>query len=523
MLTNCQVLTVRAEFRESKKYNYPGKSVAGLYSRAKTLVKRKEYAKSLELYNAVALKYTDALNPDDKLKCAKAFCHSGDIYYENREYSSAMSQYLGGLRIAEWNAFNLVSGQIYTGIGNLYSSHGDFEMGIRYYKQALTLAAKEHNKHVENKILNNLIGASCFAGKATKGRKYLGMLLKNKENNSEYTFNARMCCGIVALGLKDTLQAISCYSQALAYAKAHKLGDAHTTSANSCLAQIFVDMGKPDAAIPYLRENEKIANLTGQDDLLAETMRSLSFVYEMKGNRDKASAYKSKYVDMFDSLYNNKEFNTLKNTMFLYEANKSENAIRSLKKEKQDRDEMIAMQRRWIITLVLAFFVFIVMLAVVYRQKKQLFTAYRELYSRNQQYLNDRHDSEAERRQTKDQRLTKDQRTEILDKVEKVMLDAGEICDSNFNIDRLALLVGSNSRYVSEAINEEYGKNFRTYLNEYRIKEAMRRLSDTAHYGSFTIKAISESVGYKSQANFISVFTKVTGMKPSIYQKISKE
>ena len=184
---------------------------------------------------------------------------------------------------------------------------------------------------------------------------------------------------------------------------------------------------------------------------------------------------------------------------------------------------MIAMQRRWIITLVLAFFVFIVMLAVVYRQKKQLFTAYRELYSRNQQYLNDRHDSEAERRQTKDQRLTKDQRTEILDKVEKVMLDAGEICDSNFNIDRLALLVGSNSRYVSEAINEEYGKNFRTYLNEYRIKEAMRRLADTAHYGSFTIKAISESVGYKSQANFISVFTKVTGMKPSIYQKISKE
>ena len=517
MLANCHVLAVGAESRESTAYSFPGKSAAGPYSRVKTLEKQKEYAKSLAFYNAVALKYTDAMNRDDKLKCAKAFCHSGDIYYENREYSSAMSQYLGGLRIAELNAFNLVSGQIYTGIGNLYSSHGDFEMGIRYYKQALDLAAKECNRNVENKILNNLIGASCFAGKAAEGRKYLGMLLKNKENNSEYAFNARMCCGIVALELKDTVQAISCYSQALAYAKAHKLGDAHTTSANSCLAQIFVDMGKPDAAIPHLRENEQIANATGQGDLLAETMRNLSFVYELKGNRDKASSYKTKYVDMFDSLYNNKEFNTLKNTMFLYEASKSENAIRSLKKEKQDRDEMIAMQRKWIVTLVLAFLVFIVMLVVVYRQKRQLFTAYRELYSRNQQYLTGRQDAEAERR------LTKDQRTEILDKVERVMLDAGEICDSNFNIDRLALLVGSNSRYVSEAINEEYGKNFRTYLNEYRIKEAMRRLADTEHYGSFTIKAISESVGYKSQANFISVFTKVTGMKPSIYQKISKE
>ncbi len=51
----------------------------------------------------------------------------------------------------------------------------------------------------------------------------------------------------------------------------------------------------------------------------------------------------------------------------------------------------------------------------------------------------------------------------------------------------------------------------------------MRRLSDIEHYGGYTIKAISESVGYKSQANFISVFTKIAGMKPSIYQNISKE
>ena len=51
----------------------------------------------------------------------------------------------------------------------------------------------------------------------------------------------------------------------------------------------------------------------------------------------------------------------------------------------------------------------------------------------------------------------------------------------------------------------------------------MRRLADVEHYGGYTIKSISESVGYKSQANFISVFTKVTGMKPSIYQKLSKE
>lgn len=51
----------------------------------------------------------------------------------------------------------------------------------------------------------------------------------------------------------------------------------------------------------------------------------------------------------------------------------------------------------------------------------------------------------------------------------------------------------------------------------------MRRLMDDDTYGKLTIKAISESVGYKSQANFITVFTRITGIKPSMYQKLSRE
>jgi len=96
-------------------------------------------------------------------------------------------------------------------------------------------------------------------------------------------------------------------------------------------------------------------------------------------------------------------------------------------------------------------------------------------------------------------------------------------CGIDFSLDRLAGMIGSNSRYVSEAINDGYGKNFRTFLNEYRVREAMRRLSDSERYGNYTIKAVAESVGFKSQAHFIAVFTKLTGMKPSVYQKISRE
>lgn len=71
-------------------------------------------------------------------------------------------------------------------------------------------------------------------------------------------------------------------------------------------------------------------------------------------------------------------------------------------------------------------------------------------------------------------------------------------------------------------INETYGKNFKTYLNEFRIREACRRLTDTEHYGNMTIQAIYQELGYKTAASFINAFRKVNGVTPSQYQKLSQ-
>lgn len=68
-------------------------------------------------------------------------------------------------------------------------------------------------------------------------------------------------------------------------------------------------------------------------------------------------------------------------------------------------------------------------------------------------------------------------------------------------------------------INDTYGKNFKTLLNECRIKEACRRLLDTEHYGNMTIQAIYEEVGYSNNVSFIRAFKRVNGMTPSEYQR----
>ena len=119
--------------------------------------------------------------------------------------------------------------------------------------------------------------------------------------------------------------------------------------------------------------------------------------------------------------------------------------------------------------------------------------------------------------------LSEEQVTRLLEKVNSVLEDVSVISRDDFSLAMLAKMVGSNTKYVSMVINDTYGKNFKTYLNEFRIREACRRLSDTQHYGNMTIQAIYEELGYKTASSFVKAFRKINGMTPSQYQKLKSQ
>lgn len=115
--------------------------------------------------------------------------------------------------------------------------------------------------------------------------------------------------------------------------------------------------------------------------------------------------------------------------------------------------------------------------------------------------------------------LDEDEKVVITERIFKLFEDSEEYLSTDFNLNKLADLVGSNYKNVSQVINENFKKNFNTLLNEYRIKEACRRMGDLARYGNYTVEAIGESVGFGSRSTFISTFKKITGLTPSEYQR----
>ena len=101
------------------------------------------------------------------------------------------------------------------------------------------------------------------------------------------------------------------------------------------------------------------------------------------------------------------------------------------------------------------------------------------------------------------------------------MEESEEIYNQGFSLSALASMLNLPARVISKAINVCHGSNFHQLLNEYRIREAIKRLHDPSS-ANLTIESIAESVGFKSRTSFATLFKKSTGLTPSEYLRMAQ-
>lgn len=508
-------------------------------------------------YVILAGKYNRNMNESDKYLCALACRSVADIYYQKENYSQAFEFYMKAMRICEENGFGKLAAEAYKNMGNVYAALNDNMQAIQCYESGLDYARRYKDTLCEMKILMNLPGICSYDNRTEEAKVYYAQMMKFMGKNQFVEYFSYLNKALILTNEKKYREAIGCYEQAAAYAEREGFAPQYTGSVYGELAKLYRKMGQNDSALHYFHICADYSEENKLMYMLVESQQALAELYGKAGDSRQAMYYKNRYLTVNDSLFNANEFNKLRNSQFVYEMDKSYRKIASLTKESEDKELRIKTQRRVLIGVSAGLFVFIVMLLIVYIQKRKLHRAYKDLYSRNAEILlseqnnrnlridyanklaeerekyallkqkvdaapSEEEEVEKETKQHSTDKLTDEQKEKILLAVNEVMENTEEFYDCDFSLERLAELVDSNSRYVSLVINESCNKNFRAFVNEYRIKEAQIRLMNTAEYGNYTIKAIAESVGYKSHTSFISIFKKVTGITPSIYQKIAK-
>ena len=109
----------------------------------------------------------------------------------------------------------------------------------------------------------------------------------------------------------------------------------------------------------------------------------------------------------------------------------------------------------------------------------------------------------------------------VFDDIEHFMQLKKPYLNADLNLKLLSQLIEVSERQISNAINKNTGSNFYTFINQYRVKEAILMLK-SEDYAKFSIAGIGESAGFNSKSSFYNNIRKVTNVSPSRYlQKIS--
>ncbi len=455
----------------------------------------------------------------------------GNSLYLNGYYAKAFEAYIMAMEMAEdgGNAINQTS--CYYNIGNIYVIFKDYERAAHYYEKVLAQPASKRNKSTRSLAARYLVMCYAKTGEKEKAEQMLKraerMPLSDRNINEYYTL---YCTALVEEMNGNHNMALSMHKKAYDKTRACGLKIGMGAYPLNEQGRIFAAAGRINEAISVQRMAMNVAKKEKAYDQLDDACMALDSLFRMNKQPDSATVYLNMHRELSAEMLNTADFYAARNKLINYEDGVKSKRINLLE---QKMNVMLAVTV--MVMLVLAIIVF-------YNQK--LRKAYRMLTMKNQQLIaeqdenrklmtekaeactiphNANHDYHASENtkiaEGKNAEGKKDNAEDKLTKrIIEIMNDTDVICNSSFNLQTLARMAGSNTKYVSAAISNTNQGSFKSMLNEYRTREACRRLTDKK-YQAYTIQAVAETVGYVSVNNFIVQFKKYTGMTPSIYRK----
>ncbi|MBR5171484.1 MAG: helix-turn-helix transcriptional regulator [Muribaculaceae bacterium] len=287
---------------------------------------------------------------------------------------------------------------------------------------------------------------------------------------------------------------------------------------------VLVKSGKRAEALNLMMQQEQSFREQGMTFELLEALWLIKQHYQADGNKAMADKYALQYYITKDEFINKSHAGKIDQAKLNLELEQTRERISDMRHHYQMQTVML-----WsTIIIALLALALLGILWVNYRRTKR---TNRLLYEKNIALLNEGKELRltakptpvAEHANAPDQDRPSQADRDLMDKITAVLESSPEVYGEDFSRQRLAELVDSNVKYVSRAINACKQCNFYMLLNEYRIKEACRRLMDTEGYGSYSLEGIANSVGYKSRSNFAAVFKNIVGLTPSAFQKLCRK
>lgn len=347
-----------------------------------------------------------------------------------------------------------------------------------------------------------------------------------KQNEYYNQGNVYAIYGMIEFAKGNRHQAIEYYKEGLA------LNDKNQTSYKVLLlneyAIALAEEGKNQQAIDLLFQALSLTKTENCEIYRNKVINTLSVCYENMGKYVEALSWQRKLQQETDSIFNTDKEKVLSELRIKYDTEHQANEIRKnklvlLQKEKKEQ----ALIGILIIVLLVIF-------ALWYRYKRQnqLYTnivrQYQESIRKEQQLKDVISSLRKQQGETASalppsasekyaaSSLTSEKKMSLFQRLERLMQEEEVYKENLLTKERVADLLGTNRTYLSQVINEQTQQNFTQYINNYRINEAIRLLSDPKN--DIPLKAVAAEVGFSSMSTFYKIFQNTVGIPPKQYR-----
>lgn len=494
---------------------------------------------ALVCYTIVANRYSKGMGDEERRECARAYIGKWYVYFFCFfDYAKSYESLSEAERLA--SGFPEVTSRVYLNFGAMYQTMAEqgkdqktLRKALAYYKKCFALNNKIDGTDVDM-AFGNIVSVSYDLGEMPRIAKLhvQYMALNKRKTNPLRRYALLLYDGNRYMAKHQYAQAEECFRQQERIVDDNQIHLRYFVVAKINHAKARRLQGDNAGAERLYREALSDAKKYRMKDAELELYGNLAELCAAQNNVAGENQFRNQYLALKDTLLNYRQLMSVSEMRF----------VNSMKRVDEQMARMELRRQRQLLALAVAVGVAVLVLCflwVVWRKNKRLRAQNESLYEKTLATLRNE-EQERKRRETLEQELnhikeaapqkkekytynnlSDDDKQELTIRILRVMETSKEIYSTEFTVDRLAELAGSRYKLVSQVINETYGVNFSSFLNEYRIKEACRQMSDHDHYGHLTIEAISLGVGFKSRASFINAFKKFTGLTPSQFLKMA--
>lgn len=462
------------------------KSLAINYSNISLMyIKLGDYEKANE-YNFSALRIFREMG--DSLQIARCKLSIGSIYIMLVDYQKALD-YITSAR----DDFKSIDDQkgysvCLTNIGSVYTSKGDYKKALPIFYEAVAIDEKN----------DDLDGIS-----------------------SNYTN-----IGKVYYQLCNNTKAMDYYRQAMTIDK--KTGD------KSGLAGIYLNMSRvmvkeknTDKALVFCNKSLELLEETGEMNMKRQVLEQKSEILKSLGRISQAYETFREATSIKDSIFNIEKAAKIAMLEEKYLNEKLANENLELRYTNELQETRITNQLRMNRTYLAALLILFTAIVIVFIQFRKKIVAYRFIARKNLDLVNKEKELKTLKSRMNEMlekekpafALPDDEKEKVLHKLEKLMDTDKIFTRPDLTIDKLAKRLATNRTYLSKIINDVFDKNYSNYINEHRVKEAMRLFADPEIGDKYSIEAVAREAGFNTVTHFNSVFKKYTGITPSMFRK----